>query len=256
MAEDKWWADSPFATASSAKAAMAPTASAGKAKTTPQDMKVLGEASSKAQAERDALRDYDSVERDVKTFGTGPLKARLIDALTPDQDGGILDAVGGVIGIIPRSWGLPSEETLRARDHLNTVSAQTALRGSQQMKGSSSDKDTALMRMAGVSPYKSEAENLRIMAAARRDSALEQTRAGMKAAWIARHGSLAAPSSTSGRTFEQVLAEAEDRQLHPEKYRPRPAPPSTRRSNGGWSVQRVDPPGGRVVIDLNGNPVR
>jgi hypothetical protein len=64
MAEDNWWADAPFATAASAKA-YGSSGGTSRAKTTPQDMKALTEASARAAAEADAQRDYGDMSRAV-----------------------------------------------------------------------------------------------------------------------------------------------------------------------------------------------
>lgn len=150
MAEDNWWASSPFATAASATASNG----SGRAKTTAQDMQVIRDASARAETERDARRTYAATRRAVAQMDTGPMKASFLDSITPEEDGTpILDTIGAVLGAPARLF--VSDKTWAARDHLKTVSAKVALAGSQQMKGSSSDKDTALMRMAGVSPYKS-----------------------------------------------------------------------------------------------------
>lgn len=247
MAEDdNWWTDAPFATAASAKASAMQTGSAGKAKTTPQDMMILRDSSAKAQVERDAQRAYADTRRAVQTMGTGPYKAAWLDAITPEPDGGIFDKIGGFLGLLPRQF--ISDETMQARDQMNTVSAQTALTGSQMMKGSSSDRDTALMRMAGVGPAKSVGENLRLLDKAERDSHIEQVRADLKSGWISRFGSISA-RSPNGATFEHALADAENRVLHPESFQKptlRSAPPSTRKAP---SASR------RVVYDINGNPI-
>lgn len=213
----------------------------GRSKPSSDDMKALIAASDKASAERDASLEYDSLSKAVDDFDTGPVKARFLDMVLPDQDGGVLDTLGATVGLLARPF--ISERTIAARDRLNTASAQTALDGSQLMKGASSDKDTALMRTAGISPYKTKAENKRILSSAQRDSGLEQARALVKSRWIAKYGSLA-NASPNGMTFEQVQRIAEDDYLKrpgSKSARPRPAPPSTRKpSNSGWSIQKVN----------------
>jgi len=244
MAEDNWWSGLPFATAASAQAASPPSG----AKTSPQDRKELYAASSQAQAERDARREYLEAAQAVRTFRTGPVKAAIYDALTAEPDGDFFDKVGGAIGALPRAFGWMTPEELSARDHLNTLSARGALKGSQMMKGSSSDKDTALMRIADVSPYKTEAENYRIMSAAMQDSGLAQVRATFKARWIAQHGSLSSPAP-GGMTFEEGLRRAEQAFSRPRGSKLPKAPPAAVRARQAAARQPV-------VIDLNGNPVK
>ncbi len=243
MAEDNWWAKDSYATAAAAKGSAQPT---GRAKTTPQDMQMLRDSTARAEAERNARRDYASTKRAVLDMGTGPAKARYLDAITPEQDGGIMDTIGGLLGT-PLRWFV-SDKTMGARDQLKTLGAQTALKGSQMMKGSSSDKDTALMRSAGVSDYKGVRENLRILREADRTSAIEQHRATLKAKWIGRYGSLSAPAP-NGMTYEDA-ATRQERIVNQamdirERGIPKP-PPKTKRA----------PAPSRTVIDMNGNTLR
>ena len=242
MADDNWWASSPFATAASAKASAAST---GRAKTTPQDMQIIRDASALSESERDARRGYAATRRAVKTMHSGALKAGFLDSISPEEDGTpFLDQLGVVLGLPARPF--ISDATWAARDHLKTVSAQVALAGSRQMKGSSSDKDTALMRMAGVSPYKSEAENLRILDEAERQAAFAQHRATLKSKWISQYGSVAAPGP-NGMAFEEIAARQDAKVQRALDIRrnglPKP-PPSARRQNRP------------VEIDLKGRPVR
>jgi hypothetical protein len=211
-------------------------------KPTADDMKALIAASDKAATERDAAMDYDRLSQAVNDFSSGPVKARFLDMVLPDQDGGVLDTVGATVGLLARPF--ISGRTIEARDHLNTHSAQTALTGSQMMKGSSSDKDTALMRTAGVSPYKSQAENQRIIAGAEREGGLNQTRSLLKSQWIARFGSLATPSP-NGMTYEQAQKIAEDDFLKrpgSKSARPRglPKPPPRKAAPSGWAIEKVN----------------
>lgn len=241
MAGEQWWLEDDFATAASAKKSFGgPASSGGDAKTYAGDVAELRDASNKASAERDLTRDYGVTEKAVRDFDTGPVKARFLDMVLPDQDGGIMDTVGATVGLLARPF--ISDKTIAARDHLNTVSAQSALVGSGQMSGSSSDKDTALMRTAGVSPYKSTTENLRIMKAAKRDSGLEQVRAGMKSLWITRFGSIANPAP-NGLSFERALGDAEKDFLGQGRRAalPKPPPSALRKPATGnsWSVREI-----------------
>jgi len=236
-----WWDNDPLATAADATV----YGGNGRAATSPQDRKALSEASAKAQMERDASRDYDVTERAVRTMGTGPSKAAFLDAMTYSENGGILDTIGGLIGHVPRVLGIIDDETMDARDTLNTVAARNVTRGQTLPPGPASDRDVALARTAGVTPYKGIRENLRIIEAARRDSGLEQARALLKSKWIAKFGSLTA-ASPNGMTYEEAQQIAENDYLKApgsRSARPmlRPAPPSTRKKAGddGWSIQKI-----------------
>lgn len=243
MAEDNWWASSPFATAASAKAAAAPA----RVKPTSQDMQLLRDSTAKAEAERNARREYSAVRQSVMNMNSGPFKAAYLDAITPDEGGStlgnVLDKVGAVAGFIPSLF--VSNRTSDARQHLKTVSAQVALKGSQMMKGGSSDADTALMRMAGVNDYKSVTENLRILRNAERESAIEQHRATLKSKWISRFGSIAEPGP-HGLTYEEAAARQEAMVNRAIDIRQKglPKPPPSKRARGP------------VEIDMNGRPVR
>lgn len=225
-------------------------AAPSRAKTTQQDMMMLRDSTAKAETERTARRDYAATRKAVATMNTGPTWAAYLDAITPSQDGGWMDSLGGFLGAPLRA--MVGQDKLEARDRLKTVSAQVALKGSQQMKGSSSDKDTALMRMAGVSDYKGTKENYRLLDDAARQSAIEQHRASLKAQWINRFGSIAAPGPR-GLSYEQVATQQEKTINEAMDYRQgvkkpplRTPPPSVRRRA----------PSVRAVYDVDGNPIR
>jgi hypothetical protein len=231
-----------------------------KAKTTAQDVKDLSEASARAEAERDAMRTYADTRRAVTTMDSGPYKAAILEALTPEDGGDWLDKVGGAVGWLPSR--LYQNSTREAFDHLRTVNAQTALDGSQQMKGSSSDKDTALMRMAGVGPARTKAENYRILDKAQRDAGLSQALARVKARWITKFGSQSA-AAPNGMTMEDALQVAT--KAYHEDYSRREAarkagrpllPPrldTARRSNLPTPPPRTKKASGPVTFDMDGN---
>lgn len=222
-----------------------------RAKTTQQDMMMLRDSTAKAEVERAARRDYAATRKAVADMDTGPTWAAYLDAVTPEQDGNIFDKIGGFLGAIPRRF-TTDDKVMNARDRLKTVSAQVALKGSQDMKGSSSDKDTALMRMAGVSDYKGKQENFRILDDAARQGAIEQHRATLKAQWINRFGSISAPGPR-GLSYEQVAAQQEKTVNEAMDYRQGIRKPTLR--TPPRSVTRRAP-SGRMVYDVNGNPVR
>jgi len=216
----QWVKDDTYVPASAAPGAKVDTSAA--------DMKAMTDASAKAEAERDSLRTYAGAAKAVDDMDTGPVKAAWLDAIVPDEDGGILDKVGGILGTVARPF--VSQKTLDARDQLKTVNANVALAGSQQMKGSSSDKDTALMRLSGIGPAKRPAENHRIIDEAIYNSGREQARALVTADWIGKYGSLS-NRSRNGMTFEEAKQRAERYYDQRQQARKMPkAPPSTRKS--------------------------
>jgi hypothetical protein len=222
-----------------------------RAETTEQDRKALNEASERARIERDVQRVYSDAEKAIDTFDTGPVKSWWMDAITPDEDDGIMGAIGAnTIGWLARP--LVDDKTFEARDQLKTVNARTSLAASAQLKGVASDRDMGLLRLTGLKDSKSKAENKRIISEARFNSALEQYRAKQKARWVARYGSLAAPAP-NGRSFEEISQIAERAfadeyqrliaQPQPKKKKLPAAPPRASRSS-------------TVTIDINGNPIR
>jgi hypothetical protein len=247
MAEDNWWEDSPFATAAIAKETAAPPA---KAKTYSEDRKAALAASSRAATERDMSRDYDAAERAVRDFDTGPYKEAWMSAITPEKNtsgfiDGLADKVGALGGLILSGPGIlgADKKTMAARDHLNTLSADVALAGNQQLKGSASDRDMAILRMTGVRPENTLEENLRIIKKARYTSGLEQRRALVTANWIGRFGSLSA-TTPGGKTYEQAMQDVDRIYQNRVNGKKLPAPPP-----------KTKPPG-RVTIDINGNPIK
>lgn len=158
--------------------------------------------------------------------------------------------IGSAVGAIPAATGLGwfSNKSVQGRQHLQTAVARATMSGANVLKGPASDKDTALARMANLSPDKSARENNRILDVAEREGGLAQTRAQLKSQWIGRFGSIG-NLSPNGMSFEKALAIAEkDFNDHFRKPAsgPRPAPPSTRKGRSA----------GPVVIDLNGNRIK
>jgi hypothetical protein len=232
---------------SGVKTLPAATAAPTRAKTTPQDMMMIRDASNRAETERDARRTYANTRRAITDMSTGPMKASFLDAITPEEDGTpFLDGLGALLGSPARLF--IGDKTWAGRDHLKTVGAKVALAAAQQQKGVASDRDMAQMRMSGVNPYKSVAENLRILDEAEREGAFAQHRATLKSKWISRYGSVAAPGPR-GMAFEEIASRQDalvEKALALRK-RGLPKPPQsvTRRSVGR-----------PTVIDMNGNPVR
>lgn len=240
-------------------------------KTTTKDMQLLGELSSRAQAEREARRGYADTRKAVEDFGpagTGPLTASWLDFITPSEDAGrgqggfwanagdvIGDTVGAGVGLFARPF--ITQRTWDARDRLRTANAKTALANSAQLKGAASDADMALLRTAGVGPYRQKNENLRILDEAEYRSGLGETRALVTSDWVSKHGSIANRSS-NGLTYEQALQLAEQRYgKHYASYKagkgPAPGGPP-RRPNPPPSVIGKSPP--TITIDLHGNVIR
>lgn len=236
-----------------------------RARTTAADQKAVQEGSEIAQAERDTQRIYSQAQGAVNRLGTGPVQNWWMGAITPEPDGsgGVLDTVGGILGLPFRHLGYTSQDWAD-RDHLKTVEAGASIAASGQLKGPATDRDMGLLRLTGLQAGKTVEENNRIINEARRESALNQWRARYRAQWVTRYGSLSAPAP-SGASFEQAL-QAGERAFN-ERYDERSAAPrsvSTRQPAQGRRVTRAAPPSTRrrsqssapVTIDLNGNPIR
>lgn len=224
--------------------------SAGKARTTAEDVKDLTQATETAETERQALRDYAATHAAVLKMGSDPGRGSRYDMMTAEEGGGMWDAVGGLLGTPFRA--ITPRGRYDGYQHLKTVSAKTALTGSQMMKGASSDKDTAIMRQAGVGPYKTVKENLRVLDKAREDAGLSQARARAKAYWIGKFGSQAA-AAPDGTTLADIL-QMTDRSYYSEFDRREKA-----RKAGTPLPRRPQPLPGRkgpTRIDINGTPVR
>lgn len=243
-----------------------PPADAQSATTTNADMKAMGEANARAAAERDATPLYLSAAQAIDGLGdTGPWKAALMDAGAPGQSepsadrGWLANAFGGVAGLIPKAAGALYRPTiprkvLAARDSMRSIAAQGALSRTAQLKGAASDRDMAMVRVAGLDPSKLPEENRRIVKSAIRDGGLNQTRALVTNQWISDNGSLKA-RNRNGKTFQEVLQRAE--QMYGQRFTERQA----ERHQGAKSLPKPPPSrkassaGRPVTIDLNGNIV-
>jgi hypothetical protein len=246
-------------------------------KPTNSDMAALTAARDKAATEREATNTYIQAAKAIDDFGdSGPWKSSLLDAGAPGQSeespdrGWLANALGPVASLPMHVAGaayrtITPRKTLAARDTLRTLAARSAIAQSSQLKGAASDKDTALVRMAGIGTAKYPEENRRIVHDAIQNSGLAQTRALVTQNWIAANGSLAA-KDRAGRTFEQVLQNAE--QLYGQRFaerqaaRRRPAralpkpPPAVRKAAAARRPVTIDMNGNEIVYDLNGNIVK
>lgn len=216
---------------------------AEKTKTSSDDQKALRDSSARAMTERDAMRVYNDAEQAVRRLDTGPMQSWWMDTITPEQDGGFWDSVGGVLGTPARL--LYKDQDFSDRDHLRTVNADASIAASANMKGAASDRDMAMMRLTGVQTGKTREENLRVIGDARLQSSLEQWRARYTSRWISRYGSLSAPAP-SGASFQEALQAGERkftsawRERFDDKGKPRrraPTPPP-RRSQGSSPAPR------------------
>lgn len=231
-------------------ASFVPQAASGPAKTTADDRKALIAAQGRAASERDAMRSYRSAGHALEKI-SGPTKASWLEAITPRPEGGLLDKIGGFLGTPFRA--LENDETLAAMDELSTVGASAALKNSGNVKGAASDKDMALIRLAGLGPYKTQGENRRIVKDAMYQSGLEQLRAKLTAQWIGRHGSLSNAAPT-GETFEGYLTRGEG--MYADRMAGRTKAPGKAPAN---SLPKAPPSakGSRTItIDLQGNIVQ
>lgn len=237
-----------------------------KAKTSAQDAKDLSAALTSATVARDMGQKYAEVRQAVNDFDTGPTRANIIDALTPEDDGGLWDALGGTIGAFPRAVGLPSQQTMTARDQLRTTAAEATIAKSNAMKGAPSDKDAALARLTGVSPYKSVVENNRVIDKAAEDTGREQARTRVRANWITKYGSQSA-AAPNGMTIADALA-ISDRVYAEDFHRRRRETPGSRgqalgsrmgsaiKSKLGPAPKAMPGKTGPILIDINGNRIR
>lgn len=223
-----------------------------RAETTADDKKALAEASERARIERDVARNYTDAAKAVENFDTGPTRAWWMDVITNDEDDGFWGAIGAnTIGLAARP--LVDDKTFEARDQLKTINARSSLAASAQLKGVASDRDMGLLRLTGIKDSKSKAENMRIIKDAHFQSKLEQWRAREKAKWVAKYGSLSAPSQ-GGRSFEEVSQAKE--KVWTDTYQ-REFERNLQKPKGGRSLPK--PPPRRspktTTIDINGNPI-
>lgn len=220
-----------------------------KADTDATDKKSLNDASELAQTERDATRMYVGALKaaaNMGPLGTGPVTGWALDALTPTdaEDSYTAWATNPLKSAGRAAIGrLVPDRTWNAHAHLKTVNAKVALANSNALKGTASNSDMALLRVAGMGPYKPLGENRRIVKQAIEDSGRSQARALAKAKWISEYGSTAAPGRGGG-TFEKYQRIVENKY---DRLR------SSRRSNLPTPPPRTKKASGPVTFDMDGN---
>jgi hypothetical protein len=221
-----------------------------KAKTTKTDETALQNASDLATAERDAVKDYIRASDAVGVLGDGRMSSNIRSLVLPEKDDGGMTAIAkSVLGWPVRA--LLDDKTTHAYEELNRVNAKAAVAASKDLKGPTSDRDIAMLRLSGISPFQSESSNRKVVRDAIEDSGMSTARAKTMQNWIGKFGSLTA-RAPNGMTFQDALEIAE--RTYTERYSAaqakRTMPKAPPRS------LRKEAQANRVRVDANGNIIQ
>ena len=234
---DDWWSDQPLASKK------VPSASpSARAKPTREDQVALAKYRDAADAADAVTRNSQDFESRDQRFGTGPTNAAMFGAMYPNTDGwlGGLKALGGAALRETLGHMLYSNQDHADYQYLNSRASAINNAALRMEKGVQTKSDEERVARENVGIDKTHAVNHDIIAAQRQAADLARLRNATAAQWVANYGSLSGTMDDRGRTYEQAYQEEAAA-----RTRFRSAPPSTRKQ-----------PRGRVLIDMNGHPVR
>lgn len=148
-----------------------------------QDNKALNDMRDGHSAALKVNRDYREVARVLDRSQMTPVKASMLNALTPQEGGGFFDAIGGWIGskVLPQQT-IDDFQTLRGLQSGRVMDAQIAQKGPQ------TEADAARLQLAEVSPWKTKQANIAVMKRGMADATLAKRKLPFFQRWANKYG--------------------------------------------------------------------
>lgn len=175
----------------------------------------------------------------IDRLGTGPYRAKMLSAAIPEEGGGVLDAMGGALF----GW-MPDQQTKDDWQTLQALQNKAVLDKQIEQKGPQTDSDALRMKMASLSPYKTQKANAEIVGTTMLDAELMKQKPDFYTRWATKYGSLnsLSPGGQSvDKAWDALQTDAVNRfnaDPRMKKIReggaPRPA------QNTGWKVERIN----------------
>lgn len=166
----------------------------------------LGKYNDAAEQGKRVLRDYSEAMPAIEQLNTGPWRGLFLDAAIPQEDGNILDTIGGiVIGGPARLLGALDDETVKSYNNLKRVQSRRVLAEQAQQKGVQTEGDAARIKAGDISPRATVAANTDAASRGQLESQLLIDRAAFMAKWARKHGLYNV--NERGLTAEQAFEE-------------------------------------------------
>ncbi len=191
--------------------AVSGTGGAGAAGSKPSQTteKFFNELRNQANDAAEARRIYEEARKPIETLKPSPGRGRFMQMMTPEEGGGVLDTIGGVIGAIPRAIGAITPEETNAYQQLRGYQSQQVLRRQLEQKGPQTESDAARLALTELSPSKSKEVNEDIINKGIQRTARAQARAVFYQRFSQRWGLNG--RDAQGRTADEIWANEADK---------------------------------------------
>lgn len=174
----------------------------------------------------------------IDRLGTGPFRAKMLSAAIPEENGGFLDGLGGALF----GW-MPEQQTKDDWQTLQALQNEAVLAKQVEQKGPQTDSDALRMKLASISPYKTQKANAETVGSTMIGSELLKHKPDFFNTWAAKYGSLNSMSpagQTVDKAWDAVEADALRRyNSDPRIKAMRSGKPQPAKSSG-WKVERID----------------
>jgi hypothetical protein len=133
--------------------------------------------------------------------------------MTPEEGGGILDTIGGIVGAIPRAIGAITPQETDALQGLKRLQSQRVLGEQILQKGPQTESDAARMALTTVSPMKSKVVNEEVIRTGKAASERDQAKSVFYTAWANKYGlnGVSPEGLTADEVWGQVANSITDR---------------------------------------------
>lgn len=229
-----WWESDPVASIADAREVAQGGNNRGGGLSV-QDNKALNEMRGSHSAALGVNRDYRTVARVLDRSNMTPVKASVLNALTPEEGGGLFDAIGGWVGskILPQQT-ISDFQTLRGLQSKRVMDAQV------EQKGPQTESDAARLQLTEVSPWKTKQANIGVMRRGMADAVLAKRKLPFFQMWANKYGLNGV--NERGQTADQAWGTVADT-----VYRTgdrmeggRRAPAKKAAKDDGWKIEKED----------------
>lgn len=171
--------------------------------------KFFNDLRNQANDAAEARRIYEAAEKPINTFRPGPGRGRAYQIFTPEEGGGVMDTIGGVVGAIPRAFGAFSKPETDAYQQLRGYQSEQVLRRQLEQKGPQTESDAARLALTELSPSKTREVNMEIIRRGKERAARSQARAIHYQRFAQRWGLNG--KDAQGRTADEIWSKEADK---------------------------------------------
>lgn len=160
----------------------------------------------------EARRIYQGAEDPIRRLHPSPGRGRFMQMMTPEEGGGVLDTIGGIVGTVPRVLGAITPDETNAYQQLRGYQSQQILRRQLEQKGPQTESDAARLALTELSPSKSVPVNEDIINKGIARTARAQARAVFYTRFASKWGING--RDAQGRTADEIWNNEADKLTH------------------------------------------